>query len=313
MADSRVGVHIFPGTPQEIYWPGDLGTYEGTTGRPTLSSIRETIGWVQGRKDQFKGALTAATGASLGAGAAGLSGAEAGATGAGETFGLTGLEGEEAGAGLPLADYPGIAEGAAPSDIPGYDPTLIAEPPVSQGTVNAAGVGTAPSATGGVGNAIARYGPLALGGLGLASNYLTGKRAAAKIAGLGETQRAEGQKLIDQYNSGTLTVADAHNIAAYEASATAMAKQYFAKAGMSDSSSANSALSTIQGNVAAMKDQALQNYLKLGTSMLNVSDEAQLQAIEQGIKNDQFMWQQIFNFGATYGQWNRSLNTMTGR
>jgi hypothetical protein len=237
------------------------------------------------------------------------------ATGAAATEGgLAAGEGATAEGGLGgLVEEPGLAEGAAPSEISGYDPTLISEPSgtVSQEAANAAGVGSSGGGGGGAGNAIARYGPLALGAAGLASNYAAGKRSQQQIAGVGAAQRAEGEKLLKQYDSGQLTIADAHNIEAYEASATAIAKQYFAKSGQSSSTAANSTLAQIQGNVAAMKSQALQNYLKLGTSMLNVTDQYQLAAIEQGIKNDQQMWNMIMGFGSTYGQWNRSLNTMT--
>lgn len=183
-------------------------------------------------------------------------------------------------------------------------------PVAGPGATGTAGATGATSAAAG-GNAITRYGPLALGTAGLASNILTGQRSARRIGQIGQAQRDAGNQLLAQYNSGQLTVSDAHNIAAYEASATAAAKQYFAKSGQSDSTAANATLSTIQGNVAAMKDQAVQNYLKLGTSMLTITDQYQLEAIQAGMKNDQQMWQMIFNFGNTYGQWNRSLNTMT--
>lgn len=183
--------------------------------------------------------------------------------------------------------------------------------PVDTAGVAAGGAGAPASGAAAGGNALTRYGPLALGAAGLTQNYLTGRAASKKIGQIGGPQREAGQQLINQYNSGQLTVADSANIAAYEASATAAANQYFDKAGMGSSSSKASSLATIQANVAAMKSQALQNYLKLGTSMLNVTDEYQLAAIQQGIRNDQDMMRLIFGFGQTYGAWNRSLATMT--
>lgn len=220
--------------------------------------------------------------------AAAVGGPDVGATGevpGGVVYGGENVVGQE------TADTAGLA---------GYPP----------GSAEAGGA-AAPSAAGGVGNAVARYGPLALGAAGLASNALAGRAAAKRIGQIGQAQRDAGNQLINQYNSGQLTVADAHAIDQYEASATAQAKQYFARSGQSTSTAANSTLATIQGNVAAMKSQALQNYLKLGTSMLNVTDQYQLAAIEQEMANDRAMWNQLFNFGATYGQWNRSLAQMT--
>ena len=83
------------------------------------------------------------------------------------------------------------------------------------------------------------------------------KKVANAVAPLESTQ---GQ-LLSQYNSGSLTAADAAGIQDYVAGSKAQIRQQYASMGQANSPQQAQAEAAIDQKAAAMTDQALKNYL----------------------------------------------------
>jgi hypothetical protein len=83
------------------------------------------------------------------------------------------------------------------------------------------------------------------------------KKVANAVAPLESTQ---GQ-LLSQYNSGSLTAADASGIQDYVAGSKAQIRQQYASMGQANSPQQAQAEAAIDQKAAAMTDQALKNYL----------------------------------------------------
>lgn len=94
-------------------------------------------------------------------------------------------------------------------------------------------------------------------------------------------------KILDQYNSGQLNPADQYNIAKWAQDAKASKQEYYAKAGLSDSSMATQDIASIDAQAGAMRDQALQNMLQGGLNAAGVANTATGQAVNLQIQQDQ--------------------------
>lgn len=179
-------------------------------------------------------------------------------------------------------------------------------------------VPTAPAATApaaakpGFTDYLTKYGPLAMYGLGQMGQMQQGQQMQKAMANVGAPQRAEGQRLLAQYQSGQINPGDQYAIDQWKQSAIAQSRQYFAQAGQSDSSQAKEAEKQIEAQAVNMRQTALQNILQQGLSVLNVTDQYQAQAIQMELQNSQQALANTTNFFNAYGQWLRTTPTMTG-
>ena len=137
---------------------------------------------------------------------------------------------------------------------------------------------------------------IALGLVGL--NALGGKKPGLNptlMAGATPAQTTSN-KILDQYNSGQLNPADQYNIAKWAQDAKASKQQYYAQAGLSDSSMATQDIASIDAQASAMRDQALQNMLQGGLAAAGIANSATGQAVQLQMQQDQQAQQAQQNF-----------------
>lgn len=150
-----------------------------------------------------------------------------------------------------------------------------------------------------------RYGIPALGAVG----GLMQRNAAMKLAGqyrdLGASQRGVGEDLVAQYKSGKLNPADQFAIDQWAAGALAQTRDYYARAGLSDSSMAKNAEAAIQNQAVARKQEALNNLLTMGTNILNITDRYQAMAVQAEMQANQALGTMAINFMSAYGNYLR--------
>lgn len=145
----------------------------------------------------------------------------------------------------------------------------------------------------------------ALGGYG--KDIAGAAKTAAPYAGLaasvyGQRQQAGAQKqfqklaqpvsdasnqLLNQFKAGQLNPTDQYAIAQWSDQAKAQAKQYYAKAGLSNSSMEQSALAQIDAQGENMRQQAVQSLLTNGLKAAGVANPTLTAGINAGVKQDQ--------------------------
>lgn len=86
--------------------------------------------------------------------------------------------------------------------------------------------------------------------------------------------------LIEQYKTGQINPSDQFNIDRWKQAQIAAAKNYYAKAGIPDSSSAQSAIKNIEAQAVAMQDAARQGLLTQGLNAFNANRQLTSQAIQ---------------------------------
>ena len=160
-------------------------------------------------------------------------------------------------------------------------------------------------------DALAKYGPLGLSAANIASQKKLAGQSGQKIAGIGATQNAVAQQQISDAQAGKINPADQAAIDQWKQQAKAQALQYFAKAGLSDSSMAQQSLADIDAKGAQMFEQARQQLLQAGISTLNITDKYQLAAVNAEMQASQASSQQMGQFLNTYGQWMSQTPKMT--
>lgn len=153
--------------------------------------------------------------------------------------------------------------------------------------------------------AATKYGPLALSGAGLFQGQSAAKAAGKQIASVGQPQRDAASALLTQYNSGKLNAGDAASVQQFTTDALAKSRQYFAQAGLSNSSQAAAAEAQIQAQAAAMQSQMLQGYLTSAMNELNITDANQVAGITAELQGDQQATASAANFLNAYGSWLR--------
>lgn len=95
------------------------------------------------------------------------------------------------------------------------------------------------------------------------------------------------QKLIDQFNSGTLSADDSQAISDWVTQSKAQLRQQYASSGMGSSSQAAQAEAAIDRQAVAMRDQALKNYLSSALSTTGVMTGPYSTLAQQQISADQ--------------------------
>lgn len=132
--------------------------------------------------------------------------------------------------------------------------------------------------------------------LGLAALSLSQKQPAPQtqpLNNLSAPLAATSAQLIANFNSGQLTAADSQNISQWKQQQQASVKQYYAQAGLGDSSMAQQAMAQIDAQAVQMTQQALNNYLQQGSSVAGVAAGPMTSAVTGQIaQNTQAMQQQ---------------------
>jgi len=132
--------------------------------------------------------------------------------------------------------------------------------------------------------------------LGLAALSLSQKQPAPQtqpLSNLSAPLAATSAQLIANFNSGQLTAADSQNISQWKQQQQASVKQYYAQAGLADSSMAQQAMAQIDAQAVQMTQQALNNYLQQGSSVAGVAAGPMTSAVTGQIaQNTEAMQQQ---------------------
>jgi hypothetical protein len=181
--------------------------------------------------------------------------ADAGASGAVSSPG-------SGGGGAFSTEEAGMASGTVPTPSEGFT-----TPP---GTVTPADA--TPGMQGYLDKAV-KYGPLALQGGNMLMNRGLAKKYSSQFADVGKTQRDVANSMVADAQAGRINPADQYAIDQWAQGAIAQAKQYYAKAGLSDSSMATSAIADINNRAAAMKEKARMDLLTTGMNALNQARE----------------------------------------
>ena len=147
------------------------------------------------------------------------------------------------------------------------------------------GAATASSSPGWLDTAL-KYGKQALPYASLANNLYAAHKAGS--AGSALTNSANqtgnvGSKLLAGFQSGQLSGADQQAIAQYGQQQTAAVNDYYAKAGLSNSSMHTQALQQVQQQAETMRQQALQNMLSQGLSATGTTNSALTAAANAGL------------------------------
>lgn len=150
-----------------------------------------------------------------------------------------------------------------------------------------------------------RYGIPALGAVGGIMQRRAAMGLANQYRGLASAQRGAGEDLVAQYRSGKLNQADQYAIDQWEQGAIAQTKDYYARAGLSDSSMAKNAEASIHNAAVARKQEALNNLLTMGTNILNITDRYQAMAVHAELAANQALGVTAINFMAAYGNYLR--------
>jgi hypothetical protein len=133
--------------------------------------------------------------------------------------------------------------------------------------------------------AINKYAPTASLGLNALGQYRA-QDAQKQFANIARPAQEVGNQLLAQYQTGTLSSSDQFAIQQWVQQQKAAIKQYYAKAGLSDSSMAVNALSQIDSQAETMRQQAIANELKQGLSALGIANPALTAGVQAGFKQD---------------------------
>lgn len=211
----------------------------------------------------------------------------------------------DAGAGLTAA-------GADAYAVPGSQEAMLAEQTAgmggeSFGAAGGAGTGAAGTAggaaTGGMttGQMIA----LGLGGANLLGSM--GKKPAEadpRLMGPASTLQAQSQQLIDQAMKGQLNPGDQARLAQSRQADIARTQDYYAKAGLSDSSMAQQAITDINARYDAAAYQITQGYYQQGIQAAGIADQGVARAVQMQMQQDaqaQQAQSQFFGMLMQYG------------
>ena len=153
-----------------------------------------------------------------------------------------------------------------------------------------------------------------------AGNLALGTTALVKQSqGLGSAQRqlnaaaapAQGveKQLLNQFQTGQLTGADAQAIAQWTQQQTAQVNQYYEQAGLSNSSMHQAALTQVSQQADQMRQQALNNMLSNGLSAAGVANPLISTGVTAGVQQDANAMQAMQNFLNTLANMNTQGKT----
>lgn len=241
-------------------------------------------------------------------GTAGLSAPGAAAPGLGDALGSSALESGAADAaavqqtGSATTGFPGVPGGpAAPYGGPPGSPASVT--PVDK---------IAPSAFDKAMSTITKN-PLQAANVGLGATSLLkqlGAPSAQKqFNAVGGPTKDVSNQLLKQFSSGQVTGADAFAIQQYAQQQKSAIDQYYAQAGLSNSSMHTQAIAEIDARAEAMRQQAVQNLLTGGLKAAGVSDPTLTAGIKAGVDQDAAAMKQMQDFIAQLAKMNTPAPT----
>ena len=175
----------------------------------------------------------------------------------------------------PLTDY--TMADAATTEAAGGGATAASEAPYIAGAANGGAAATGMSTAQKIALGLAGVNAVAQKAQGLNPDLMAGATPA----------QTTSNKILDQYNSGQLNAADQYSIAIWAQDSKAKKQQYYAQAGLSDSSMATQDIAQIDAQAGAMRDQALQNMLQGGLNAAGIANTATGRAVDLQIQQDQ--------------------------
>ena len=222
--------------------------------------------------------------------------------------------------GAPSAIGPGAGgllntAGLGPTDVgmtPGGAPATTTPTPGAPGAPSTAPV---PSGVpkgllpGGLGP-LAGLLPAAAGAAGIAAGSKNAQKYYDQIMGIGKLQRDAATSMIETGQAGKAMPADQYAIDQWKNQAIVQAQQYYAKAGISDSTQLTGTIADINARATAMTQQAAQNLVTTGMNELNNLDKYQLAAVQAEMKADQGSAGQIQSFMTSLGNF---INSPSGQ
>ena len=102
--------------------------------------------------------------------------------------------------------------------------------------------------------------------------------------------------MLANFNKGQLQPQDQYNIAKWQQDRLQASNDYYAKAGLADSSMAQEAAAGITAQGEAMKGQALTNMLNNGLAAAGVANTYTQQQVQLQVQQDQQLQQSQSNF-----------------
>ena len=143
-----------------------------------------------------------------------------------------------------------------------------------------------------------------LGGASLVKQLAGGNAAQGQFNKIAGPANEASQKLLAQFQSGQLSAADSFAIAQMTQQQKAGVNQYYAKAGLSNSSMHQQALQQIDTQAEAMRSQQVQNLLKQGLQAAGVANPVLQQGVTAGLNSDAEAMKQMREFISTMAKMN---------
>lgn len=201
------------------------------------------------------------------------------------------------------AESGNLGRSAGPGGIP-VDPNAQnpGDPPAAAGDKGGIGQGMLDKAMG----AATKYGPLAMAGIGGVMSQQAAKKASSDLSNVGSTQRNAATSMLQNAQAGVVNPADAAKIAVWVQQAKAAATQYYASAGMSNSSMAQSAMASIDQQAVTMAQTSIQQSLSTAMQELNITDASQIAGIKASMASNQAIAQNLTQFMNAYGAYTRA-------
>lgn len=136
-------------------------------------------------------------------------------------------------------------------------------------------------------NSVAPYALMAMSAKGQGATKANGNNAAAQLNALAAPVANVESSLLSNFQNGQISAADQSAIAQWQQQQKAAVDQYYAKAGLSNSSMHADAVSKIGQQADAMRQQAVQNLLTGGLKAAGIAQGPQMAAIQAQLQSDQ--------------------------
>lgn len=147
-------------------------------------------------------------------------------------------------------------------------------------------------------------GNLALGTTSLAMQAKNRSSAQSQLNAAAAPSQGVEKQLLNQFQTGQLTGADAQAIAQWTQQQTAQVNQYYQQAGLSNSSMHQAALTQVSQQADQMRQQALNNMLSNGLSAAGVANPLISAGVTAGVQQDGQTMQTMQNFLNTLARMN---------
>jgi hypothetical protein len=247
--------------------------------------------------------------ADAGAGALGTAGAiDSSLTATASDFGVPDVS------GIPDASPATIAPSAASPVAPSSLSNLMGSPTSTDapgfGSNAATGndsIDNALKQLGAGGKGVMQYAPLAGLGLSAYENHKA-QSASQSLNNVAAPTLNTSNQLLQQFQSGQLNASDSYAINTFEQQQTAKINQYYASAGLSNSSMEADAIGQVQAQGEAMRSQALQTMLSNGLQAAGVAQGPQLAAVQASVAADNAMSAASANFMQALAKMNTTNN-----